>query len=43
MTAQPALIDTNVLCYAFDAGEPESRRAGEAGDSSRTSLPMLAI
>jgi len=25
MTAQPALIDTNVLCYAFDAGEPEKR------------------
>ena len=25
MTAQPALIDTNILCYAFDAGEPEKR------------------
>ncbi|MFA4826196.1 MAG: PIN domain-containing protein [Methanoregula sp.] len=25
MTAQPALIDTNILCYALDAGEPEKR------------------
>jgi predicted nucleic acid-binding protein len=25
MTAPPALIDTNILCYALDAGEPEKR------------------
>ena len=25
MTAPPTLIDTNVLCYALDAGEPEKR------------------
>ena len=25
MTAAPALIDTNILCYALDAGEPEKR------------------
>lgn len=25
MTAQPALIDKSILCYAFDAGEPEKR------------------
>ena len=25
MTEPPALIDTNVLCYAIDAGEPEKR------------------
>ena len=25
MIAQPALIDTNILCYALDAGEPEKR------------------
>jgi len=25
MTAPPALIDTNILCYALDAGEPERR------------------
>ena len=27
MTAQPALIDTNILCYALDTGEPEKREA----------------
>lgn len=27
MTAKPALVDTNILCYAFDAGEPEKRAA----------------
>lgn len=27
MTGKPALVDTNVLCYAFDAGEPEKRAA----------------
>jgi predicted nucleic acid-binding protein len=26
MTAPPALIDTNILCYALDAGEPEKRK-----------------
>jgi predicted nucleic acid-binding protein len=25
MTAPPALIDTKILCYALDAGEPEKR------------------
>ncbi|MFA5268032.1 MAG: PIN domain-containing protein [Methanoregula sp.] len=25
MIAPPALIDTNILCYALDAGEPEKR------------------
>ena len=25
MTAPPALIDTNILCYALDAGQPEKR------------------
>jgi len=25
MTVPPALIDTNILCYALDAGEPEKR------------------
>jgi predicted nucleic acid-binding protein len=25
MIAPPALIDTNILCYAIDAGEPEKR------------------
>jgi predicted nucleic acid-binding protein len=25
MIAQPALIDTNILCYALDYGEPEKR------------------
>ena len=25
MNAQPALIDTNILCYALDAGEPDKR------------------
>jgi predicted nucleic acid-binding protein len=25
MTVQPALIDTNILCYALDTGEPEKR------------------
>jgi predicted nucleic acid-binding protein len=25
MTAPPALIDTNILCYALDAGETEKR------------------
>ena len=25
MIAPPALIDTNILCYAFDAGLPEKR------------------
>jgi predicted nucleic acid-binding protein len=25
MTAPPALIDTNILCYALDTGEPEKR------------------
>ena len=25
MTAPPALIDTDVLCYALDTGEPEKR------------------
>jgi predicted nucleic acid-binding protein len=27
MTGKPALVDTNILCYAFDAGEPEKREA----------------
>ena len=27
MTAPPALIDTNILCYALDAGEPVKRAA----------------
>ncbi|MDP3563846.1 MAG: PIN domain-containing protein [Methanoregula sp.] len=27
MNAQPALIDTNILCYALDAGEPDKRVA----------------
>jgi predicted nucleic acid-binding protein len=34
MTAPPALIDTNILCYALDAGEPEKRKAA-AGLLSR--------
>jgi predicted nucleic acid-binding protein len=25
MIAPPALVDTNILCYALDAGEPEKR------------------
>jgi predicted nucleic acid-binding protein len=25
MTVPPALIDTNILCYALDSGEPEKR------------------
>ena len=25
MTVTPALIDTNILCYALDTGEPEKR------------------
>jgi len=25
MTARPALVDTNILCYALDADEPEKR------------------
>ena len=27
MTARPALIDTNILCYALDASEPVKRAA----------------
>ena len=34
MTVPPALIDTNILCYALDAGEPE-KRAVAAGLLSR--------
>ena len=34
MTAPPALVDTNILCYALDAGEPEKRKAA-AGLLSR--------
>ena len=30
MIAPPALIDTNILCYSLDAGEPEKR--GRAAD-----------
>jgi len=35
MTVSPALIDTNILCYALDAGE--------AGGGSGTSLTVLAL
>ena len=34
MIVPPALIDTNILCYALDAGEPE-KRAVAAGLLSR--------
>ena len=27
MTGNPALVDTNILCYAFDTGVPEKRAA----------------
>lgn len=27
MTARPALVDTNILCYALDSSEPEKRAA----------------
>jgi predicted nucleic acid-binding protein len=42
MTAQPALIDTNILCYALDAGEPEKREAA-AGLLSRCWRSELAL
>jgi len=30
MTERPALIDTNILCYALDSGEPEKRAIAAA-------------
>ncbi len=30
MTARPALTDTNILCYALDAGEPKKRATAAA-------------
>ncbi len=27
MTGKPALVDTNILCYAFDISEPDKRAA----------------
>jgi len=29
MTGKPALVDTNILCYAFDTGVPEKREAAQ--------------
>ena len=42
MTAQPALIDTNILCYALDAGEPEKREVA-AGLLSRCWRSEIAL
>ena len=42
MTAPPALIDTNILCYALDAGEPEKRNVA-AGLLSRCWRSEIAL
>jgi len=42
MIAPPALVDTNILCYALDAKEPEKREAA-AGLLSRCWRSEIAL